>query len=100
VCVCLSLWLGGCTLISPLLLDMQLFYIFEKKRCRQTASSSGSGLGHPDSHTLTNEVKIDLNALRTLILDRVDREVDDADVVAVDEGAPGKGFVELLEKLA
>jgi hypothetical protein len=54
----------------------------------------------PDSHTLTNEVKIDLNALRTLILDRVDREVDDADVVAVDEGAPGKGVVELLEKLA
>jgi hypothetical protein len=38
-----------------------------------------------DSHTLTNEMKIDLNMLCTLVPDGVDEEVDSADIVVVDK---------------
>jgi hypothetical protein len=38
--------------------------------------------------------------LRVLMLHGSGEEVDRADVVAVDEGGPLKGAVELLEKLA
>jgi hypothetical protein len=37
---------------------------------------------------LADKVKIDLDMLRVLVLDRVGGEVDGVDVVAEDEGAP------------
>jgi hypothetical protein len=54
----------------------------------------------PDNNMLTNKVKIDLDMLHPLMLDGVGREVDDADVVAVNHGIPGEGTMKLLEKLA
>jgi hypothetical protein len=54
----------------------------------------------PDSNALTNEVKINLNMLRALALDRIDGEVAYADVVAVDKHTPSEGVVKLLEDLA
>jgi hypothetical protein len=39
-----------------------------------------------DSHTLTDEVEIDLNMLRALVLDGVDGEVYNADVVTLYKG--------------
>lgn len=50
----------------------------------------------PDSNTLTEEVKTDLNMVRALVLDGVDREVDDTDVVVVDKCTPSEGAVKLL----
>lgn len=52
-----------------------------------------------NSNVLLNEMKIDLNMLRALVLDRVDREVDGTDVVVVDKCTPGEGAVKLLEEL-
>ena len=49
-----------------------------------------------DGDALADEVEIDLNMLCALVLDGVGGEVDGADVVAVDEGAPGEWAVELL----
>jgi hypothetical protein len=40
-----------------------------------------------DDNVFPNEVEVDLDMLHTLVLNRVDGEVDDADVVAVDESA-------------
>jgi hypothetical protein len=40
-----------------------------------------------DGDTLANEVEINLNMLRALMLDGVGGEVDCADVVAVDQGS-------------
>jgi hypothetical protein len=40
-----------------------------------------------DGNVFPNEVEVDLDMLHTLVLNRVDGEVDDADVVAVDESA-------------
>lgn len=37
--------------------------------------------------------------VNTVVLKRVDREVDDADVVVVDQGTHGEWVVKLLEKL-
>lgn len=54
----------------------------------------------PNDNALANEVKIDLNILRALVLDGVDVEVDGADVAAVDKCTPGMGVVKLLEELA
>jgi hypothetical protein len=48
---------------------------------------------------LADKVKIDLDMLRALVLDGVGGEVDGADVVAENEGAPGQRTVELLEQL-
>jgi hypothetical protein len=53
----------------------------------------------PDSNALRDEVKVDLDMLRALMQDRVDREVEGADIVAVDQRAPSVGNVKLLEKL-
>ena len=44
-----------------------------------------------------DEVEINLNMFRALVLDGVGGEVDGADVVAVDECAPGQQAVKLLE---
>jgi hypothetical protein len=44
---------------------------------------------------LANEVEVNLDMLRALMLDGVGGEVDDADVVAVDQGAPRQRTVDL-----
>lgn len=54
----------------------------------------------PDNNALTDEVKIDLNMLRVLVLNLVDREVDGIDVVAVDKNTYREGIVELPKDLA
>jgi hypothetical protein len=38
----------------------------------------------PDGNTLADKVKINLNMLGALVLNRVGGEVDDADVVTID----------------
>jgi hypothetical protein len=48
---------------------------------------------------VANKVNVDLDMLHVLMLDGVVREVDSADVVAVDQSAPSEGVVKLLEKL-
>jgi hypothetical protein len=53
-----------------------------------------------DDDAISNEVKIDLHMLGPLVLHRVGGEVDGADVVAVDQHAPGEGTMELGEELA
>jgi hypothetical protein len=56
----------------------------------------------PNSSTggpFADEVKIDLDMFRALVLDQVGGEVDDADVVSEDQGARGQWTVELLEQL-
>jgi hypothetical protein len=42
----------------------------------------------PDGNTLVDKVKINLNMLGALVLNGVDREVDSADVVTVDQSGP------------
>ena len=49
---------------------------------------------------IADEVEINLDMLRALMLDGVGGEVHIADVVAVDEGAATKRLVELEEELA
>jgi hypothetical protein len=46
-----------------------------------------------DGHKVADEVQVDLHMLGALVLDGVGGEVDGADVVAVDEGAPGERAV-------
>lgn len=53
----------------------------------------------PNGNTLVDEVKVDLDVLRVLVLNGVRGEIDGVDVVAVNESAPGKWVVELLKKL-
>ena len=53
----------------------------------------------PNGDALADEVEVDLDMLRALVLDRVGGEVNRADVVAVDEGAPSEMTVKLLEEL-
>jgi hypothetical protein len=48
---------------------------------------------------LMDEVKINLHMLGLLMLDRVGREVDEADVVAVDNSALGQWATELEKQL-
>jgi hypothetical protein len=50
-----------------------------------------------NGNSLTDEVEVDLNMLRALVLDGVGGEVHGADVVAVHEGAPTERLVELEE---
>jgi len=52
------------------------------------------------SYLFLNEVQVDLYVLGALMLHRVGRHVDGADVVAVDEDRPSKRHMELMEKLA
>jgi hypothetical protein len=49
--------------------------------------------------TLADEVQVNLHMLRALELDEVGRDIDSADVVAVDESVPHQQTMELLEKL-
>jgi hypothetical protein len=53
-----------------------------------------------DGDAISDEVKIDLHMLGPLVLHRVGGELDGADVVAVDQRAPGEGTMELGEELA
>ena len=52
-----------------------------------------------NSNTLPHEVKIDLNVLGALMLDRVGGHVDSADVVTIDERGALRSSMELKEKL-
>jgi hypothetical protein len=52
------------------------------------------------SDSFPDEVKIDLDMFRALVLDGGGREVDDAGVIAEDQGARGQQTMELLEQLA
>ena len=52
-------------------------------------------LDAPKSHLLTNEVYIELNMLRSTMVDRVGREVHGGDIVAVDE----RGLVNITKQL-
>jgi hypothetical protein len=51
-------------------------------------------------NSFADEVKVDLNMLRALLLDMLGGEVDGADVVAENQSACGQRTVELLKKLA
>jgi hypothetical protein len=53
----------------------------------------------PDSDTHANEVEVELDMFRALVLDGVGGEVHGADVVKVDMCAPRQRTVELLEQL-
>ena len=53
-----------------------------------------------DGDPVPNEVEVDLNMLRPLVLNRVGGEVHGANVVAVDKLAPGERAVELHQELA
>jgi hypothetical protein len=46
-----------------------------------------------------DEVKVDLDMLRALVLDEVGGQVDGADIVAEDQGARGQRTLELVEQL-
>jgi hypothetical protein len=48
-------------------------------------------------HLFANEVNVDLDVLRSLVVDGVGRHVDGADIVAEDNGGGGQLDVELLE---
>jgi hypothetical protein len=53
----------------------------------------------PHSYLLTNEVKIDLDMLRLLMLNWVGGHVDRTDVVAVDKYGVAERSVKLVKKL-
>jgi hypothetical protein len=53
----------------------------------------------PDGNALTDKVKINLNMLDALVLNGVGREVDGADVVAVEQSGPRQGVVQLHKYL-
>jgi hypothetical protein len=52
-----------------------------------------------DGNALTDEVKINLNMLRALVLDEVSGEVDGADVVTIDQSGLRQEAVQLHEQL-
>jgi hypothetical protein len=45
----------------------------------------------PKSHPLANKVEIDLDMLRALVLDRICREVDGTNIIAVNNGGVRRG---------
>jgi hypothetical protein len=51
-------------------------------------------------HTISNKVKINLDVLGALMLDRVGSHVHRADVVTVYQNCTMKGSVELMKKLS
>jgi hypothetical protein len=53
----------------------------------------------PDSSPLMDKVETSFDILCALVLNWVDKEVDDVNVDVVDEGSPRKRVVKLLEKL-
>jgi len=50
-----------------------------------------------EGHLFADEVNVDLNVFRSLVVDGVGCHVDGADVVAEDNGGRGQPDVELLE---
>jgi hypothetical protein len=52
-----------------------------------------------DDNLLSDKMKISLHMLGALMLNGVGGEVHDADVVAVDKGAPRRRGLELVEQL-
>jgi hypothetical protein len=52
-----------------------------------------------DDDVLADEVEMSFNMLGALMLDKVGGEVDCVDVVAVDQGRPRQGVVQLLKQL-
>jgi hypothetical protein len=50
-----------------------------------------------DGHVLPHNVEVDLDMLRTLVLNGVGGEVDGIDVIVVDEGALRQWSVEFLK---
>jgi hypothetical protein len=52
-----------------------------------------------DGNVLSNEMKINLQMLRALMLNGVGGEVHDADVVAIDESAARWQSLELMQEL-
>jgi hypothetical protein len=53
----------------------------------------------PNGNTLADEVEVELDMLRALVLDGVGGEVHDVDVVIADKCAPRQQTMELLEQL-
>jgi len=53
-----------------------------------------------DCDPVAHEVQLNLHVLRPLMLDGVSGEIHGADVVAVDERAPGERAVELCQELS
>ena len=52
------------------------------------------------SYLFLNEVQVDLYVLGALMLNRVGRHVDGANVVTIDEDRPAKWHMKLMKKLA
>jgi hypothetical protein len=89
--------------------DVEAGAKLDEGRGRKTLGEDVSKLGggrhveYPniaDGDAISDEVKIDLHMLGPLVLHRVGGELDGADVVAVDQRAPGEGTMELGEELA
>jgi hypothetical protein len=53
-----------------------------------------------DDNLLSDKMKINLHMLGALMLNRVSREVHDADVITVDNGAPRRRGLERVEQLS
>jgi hypothetical protein len=53
-----------------------------------------------DGNLLSDKMKINLHMLSALMLNGVGEEVHDADVVAVDKGAPRRWGLKLVEQLS
>jgi hypothetical protein len=69
--------------------------VIELRRCHTVEDADVS-----DVNLFADEMEINLNMLRLLMLNWVVGEVDNVDVVAVDNGAQCDSCVKLLEKLA
>ena len=57
---------------------------------------------HPNlsqSNLIADEVNVDLDVLRAMMVDRISGHIDSANIVRVHDGHRGNGRVELLEKL-
>jgi hypothetical protein len=52
-----------------------------------------------DGNLLSDKMKTNLHMLDALMLNKVNEEVHNADIVAVDEGAPRRRGMELMEQL-
>jgi hypothetical protein len=52
-----------------------------------------------DGNLLLDKMKINLHMLGALMLNGIGREIHDADIITVDEGAPRQWGLELVEQL-